>query len=94
MKVYLSEHTHLLPGGEEGHEEETLILIGIYATQEDAEQARKRAITKPGFRDSPEGFSISEHMVGQDNWTEGFVTMTHEMVIREREKQNPETDSN
>jgi hypothetical protein len=91
MKVYLLEHTHLLPGGEE---EEDVKLIGVYATQEDAEQARQRAITKPGFRDSPEGFCISEHTVGEDNWTEGFVTMTHEMVIREWEKQNSQNNSN
>ena len=39
-------------------------------------------LTQPGFRDSPEGFQIDRYTVGQGNWTEGYVTMTHEDVVR------------
>lgn len=49
-------------------------LIGVYATREDALAAIDRLKDKPGFRDAPSGFEISEYTVGKDHWTEGYIS--------------------
>lgn len=71
MDVFLLWHVHELPDGEEDAK-----LIGVYATADDAERAKQRVSSQPGFRDSPKGFEISQYEVGRDHWTEGFVTVT------------------
>jgi hypothetical protein len=71
MDVFLLWHIHELPGGEEDAK-----LIGVYASAEDAERARQRALSLPGLRDHPDGFQVSPYTVGQDHWTDGFVTIT------------------
>ena len=53
-------------------------LIGIYSTEERAVEARKRAVTLPGFREHPEGFEIHPYQLDRDGWTEGFVTRRRE----------------
>ena len=60
------------PGGPPQDEK----LIGIYSSENDAQEAIKRIKTKPGFRDFPDGFQIDEYEIGKDNWPEGFVTVT------------------
>lgn len=71
MEVFLLWHVHELPGGEDSPK-----LIGVYATADDAERARNRVSSQPGFRDSPEGFEVDRYEIGRDHWTEGFVTVT------------------
>ncbi len=88
MSVYLLWYTRVLPD-----EEESVFLIGVYATQEDAERAKERALPKPGFRDAPEGFSIDEYTLGEDQWTEGFITITHEQLMREQERRDQNLSS-
>jgi hypothetical protein len=78
MDVYLLWHVHELPD-----DEEDVKLIGVYASPEDAEQARVRVGSQPGFRDSPEGFLVDRYTVGKDHWTEGFVTETHDDIVRQ-----------
>lgn len=78
MDVFLLWHTHEMPDGEEDDK-----LIGVYASAEDAEAAKLRALPRPGFRDHPEGFQISRYTVGEDQWTEGYITVTHEELLRE-----------
>lgn len=78
MDVFILWHDHEMPGGEED-----VKLIGVYATAEDADAARLRAAGQPGFRDYPEEFHVSRYTVGEDHWTEGFITMTHEYLLRE-----------
>jgi hypothetical protein len=68
MDVFLLSHTHLLPDGEEDDK-----LIGVYATAAEAEMAKQRMIRQPGFRESPDGFTVAQYALGQDHWTEGFV---------------------
>ena len=70
MDVYLLWHVHELPGGEED-----VKLIGVYATIADAESASGRSMKLSGFRDCPEGFSVSRYALGKDHWTEGYVTV-------------------
>jgi hypothetical protein len=49
-------------------------LIGVYASRSDAEAAIDRLSRKPGFEDSPEGFEVSEYVLGKDHWAEGYVS--------------------
>lgn len=65
---FLLWHTHSV--GEE-HDE---ILIGVYASSADAQAAIQRIKDKKGFKDYPDGFEIAEYTIGQDHWTEGFIT--------------------
>jgi hypothetical protein len=58
---------------ENPHEEDTELLIGVYADAADAQAAIARLKHKPGFSEDPAGFQIHPHTVGQDCWTEGFV---------------------
>lgn len=67
MNVFLLWHARKLPDDEDGDK-----LIGVYATADDADRAKQRALSLPGFRDSPEGFEVDRYIVGQDNWKEGF----------------------
>src|SRR5262245_48437090 len=77
MEVYLLWHIHKSPGGEEN-----VILIGVYSTQRQAEQAQQRATQKPGFCDAPTDFCIDCYVIDQDHWTDGYVTVTHEDTVR------------
>ncbi len=52
-------------------------LIGVYSDEEEAKRAIDRVKDQPGFRDYPEGFLIDAYKLGQDHWTEGFVTYTY-----------------
>jgi hypothetical protein len=78
MDVFLLWHVNEMPDGEED-----VKLIGVYARVEDADAARVRVLSQPGFRDVPEGFQIDPYTVGKDHWTEGYITWTHEDVLRE-----------
>jgi len=53
--------------------EDIELLIGVYATKEEAEAAIQRRKDKPGFRDFPEGFHIYERELGVEGWTDGFI---------------------
>jgi hypothetical protein len=47
------------------------LLIGVYATETEAEAAIKRLKDKPGF--VQEGFKVHAYELGRDHWTEGFI---------------------
>ena len=70
MEIFLLQHVHEMPGGDEDTK-----LIGVYASRQLAEAARKRARQLPGFRESPEGFTIDRYELNKDHWAEGFVTV-------------------
>jgi hypothetical protein len=64
------------------HETESQVdekLIGVYATRNDADGAVDRLSCKPGFKDSSDGFEISEYVLGQDHWTEGYISWAEAM---------------
>jgi len=84
MDVFLLWHTHEMADGEEDDK-----LIGVYATEADAEAARLRMLHQPGFRELPEGFQVGRYTVGKDNWTEGFVTITNESLLSEQGNSHP-----
>lgn len=66
--VFIVWHTHQIESSED------VKLIGVYATNVDAEGAVERLKSKAGFKDSPDGFEISEYVLGKDHWTEGFIS--------------------
>ncbi|WP_165247293.1 DUF7336 domain-containing protein [Paludisphaera soli] len=74
MDVFILWHVHEIPDGEDDAK-----LIGVYATAEDAEAARLRVQSQPGFRDLPEGFQVDQYTLGQDHWTEGFISWAEAM---------------
>jgi hypothetical protein len=81
MDVFVLWHVNELPDGEEDAK-----LLGVYSLQESADNAKKRMLSQPGFRDFPHGFVIERYQVDQDHWTEGFVTVTHEDLLRRERK--------
>lgn len=54
-----------------------LKIIGAYESEEAAEAAVARTRRLPGFREEPECFMIDGYTVGEDRWTEGFVSVPH-----------------
>jgi hypothetical protein len=70
MEVFVLWHVHEFPDGEEDGK-----LIGIYSSPERAEQAKERALARPGFRDAPDGFIIDRETVDEDGWLEGYITV-------------------
>lgn len=68
--VFIVWHTHEV--GDETDEK----LIGVYLTHEDAKAAIGRLSDKPGFRDAFDGFEISEYVLGEDHWIEGYVSQS------------------
>jgi hypothetical protein len=69
MKVYLLWHAHDLD------EEVDEKLLGVYSSQQKAEDAKLRLSDQPGFREHVEGFGIDPYELDEDHWTEGFVTV-------------------
>ncbi len=77
MDVFLLWHVHEPPVGEDD-----VKLIGVYSSQELAERAKERVLSQPGFRDAPKGFQIDRYQLDQDHWTEGYVVVRHEDILR------------
>ncbi|MCZ4244803.1 DUF7336 domain-containing protein [Pedobacter punctiformis] len=77
--VFILHHSYELGGCNETK------LIGAYSTKEQAELAITRLKDKNGFKYRPEAFEISEYELDQDNWTEGFSTIT---TIQVKSKDN------
>jgi hypothetical protein len=82
MSVHVVQHVHLHENGSE-----CVKMIGVYESRRDAEDAVKRLATKSGFREFPtiidalhdedvSGFYIDEYGMGEDHWTDGFVTVS------------------
>jgi hypothetical protein len=81
-RVFLVQHLHILPQGEED-----VKIIGVYSSRQAATEAIERLRSQPGFTEHPkqvnplvdddkEGFYIDEYLLDKDHWTEGYV-MVH-----------------
>jgi len=66
MRVFLAWHTRSDPVADDSK------LLGVYSSEGAAYAAIDRVRDKPGFRNYPDGFEVSECEVDRDNWTEGF----------------------
>lgn len=67
-KVYFLSHEWY--DGEYDH----ITDIAVYSTQQKAQKALLKFKHCLRFRKYPDGFNISEYIVDEDNWTEGFFT--------------------
>lgn len=87
--VFLVQHLHRLPNGEED-----VKIIGVYRTKKAALEAVARLSAQPGFSQHPsvvngdqddddQGFHVDEYKLDEDQWTEGFDTMTGDQELRE-----------
>jgi hypothetical protein len=87
--VFVVQHQHLLPSGEE-----SVCFIGVYRTLDAAKDAVQRLGIQPGFckhpniidpiqTDEEQGFYIDEYELDKDHWTEGFVTMAGDQEYKE-----------
>lgn len=81
--VFVVEHLHVHKNGEEDAK-----LIGVYSSRGLAEKAVERMRLKPGFCETPEGFTIDLYRLDQDHWTEGFVTISREALPGEDQTQD------
>ncbi len=68
--VYLLEHVHVFD-----EDNQDVKTIGIYETEQLAQEAIERISKQPGFREAPDGFVISAHELNQDSWDEGYCTV-------------------
>lgn len=68
--VFILHHSYERDGCEETK------LIGVYSTKKEAELAINRLKDKNGFKYRPDAFEISKYKINQDNWIEGFASVT------------------
>ena len=68
-QVYLLHHMHTI----EDHED--IKCLGVFSSHELAERAKERALNLPGFKDSPDGFSIDKYIIDRMGWTAGYRTV-------------------
>lgn len=73
--VYLLWHQFEFRNSKEEELEERAKLIGVYTSEQMANQAIDRMACKPGFRDYQKGFLIDRYELNQDNWQDGFITL-------------------
>ena len=72
--VYLLWHIH-----DTGHGDEETKLIGVYSTEQRAQQAIARLKQQPGFKDYPDDFQIELCGVDETGWQEGFITVAESL---------------
>ena len=68
--VFLLQHVRDIDGQDDAK------VIGIYSDLSQAEEAMVRTLKLPGFCDHPDGFLVDEYPLDEDNWTDGFVTIS------------------
>ena len=80
-EVYLLWHIR-----DTGHGDEETKLIGVYSSEEKAQQAIERLKVQPGFRDYPDDFQIGPCTVDDTWWEEGFITVAESLRAIEQDK--------
>lgn len=70
IRIYTLWHCRI---DDEGRDHDK--LLGVYSTQEKAEEGRALLQDKPGFRDLPDGFEINDLILDKTYMTDGFVTL-------------------
>ncbi|WP_201509396.1 homoserine kinase [Psychrobacter alimentarius] len=69
--VFVLEHAHY-KDDDRNNDVEDFKLIGVFATEQQAQAAMAQLKNQPGFRDYPNGFHIDAYPLGQINWSQGF----------------------
>lgn len=50
-------------------------LLGVFESPEAAQARIDRARQQPGFNDEPDCFMVDPYTVGEDTWSDGFVSI-------------------
>jgi hypothetical protein len=50
-------------------------ILGVYSTEQRAQDRIERARRLPGFADEPDCFTTSRYVVDQDWWVDGFISV-------------------
>ena len=53
--------------------DENAKLLGVYSSEERAQERIARCASTPGFQDDRDGFTIGEYEIDKDEWTSGFA---------------------
>lgn len=69
--VFVLEHA-LYKDDDKNNDIEDYKLIGVFATEQQAQTAMSQLKMQPGFKDYPKGFHIDAYPLGQINWSQGF----------------------
>lgn len=69
--VYVLEHVRF-DNDDRDNDHTDFKLIGVFASEKDAQNAIEQLKDKPGFKDYPNGFHIDAYPLGQINWSSGF----------------------
>ena len=56
-------------------EKDDWVDLGVYSTQEKAEEALERYKKLARFSDHQDGFNIDKYKINEDNWTSGYATV-------------------
>lgn len=65
-EVYVLQHNYSVNGCDETK------LIGVYGSQQAAEEASARLREMPGFKQRASGFQLDRYVLNVDHWAEGF----------------------
>ena len=68
------------------NDEEEHRIVGVYATQGDAEAAIARAARCVEFREAPENLVIDQCPIGRDGWVDGFISWDEALSAIEDEE--------
>jgi hypothetical protein len=87
VKIYIVHHVQHMPedDGSVRHDENGVVIwdeqagddvkiLGRYTSEERARDRVEHARLLPGFLEEPDCFYVSECVLDEDDWTEGFVT--------------------
>lgn len=70
QEVYVLQHSYALQNGCD----ETK-LLGVFSSEDKAQQAIEMYRTLPGFCEHPQDFHLDKYLVDETCWTEGFCTI-------------------
>ena len=70
-------NVYVLLHDQEDYPEDCAKWVGVYSSEERAEQALERLRSKPGFREHPEDWLICPWQIDSEKgeWSEGYVTI-------------------
>jgi hypothetical protein len=66
------ENGELIWDEEEGDD---LKLLGVYSSEQRAQERIQRARVLPGFQQEPDCFMVDTYRLDEDQWTDGFVSV-------------------
>lgn len=69
--VFVLEHA-LYKDDDKNNDVEDFKLIGVFATEQQAQAAINQLKSQPGFKEYPNGFHIDAYPLNQINWSSGF----------------------